>query len=236
MSKNHCLCFYYAIGLHLIILSHPIAFFKIMFYGRIRSSGINFSGVSRMLQVIFAKFKEFYPNHLNQAFIIAFIQMKINYNKGLKHFYIYQVLTWTIGIIVLVKGFYNLLSNNAGIDLLFITLLLFVLACYVIYINFCLLFNLQNNKSKLYLTFNKWIIFLQIFQISLLGFSAYFLVGIQFGVVYSYREIQSLNFIFNFCKLDIALNYQNSNAILVGINFVPIIIFIWLDKILKDYR
>lgn len=159
--------------------------------------------------------------------------MKINDNKGLKPFYIYQVLTWTLGIIVLVKEFYNLLSNNASIELLFITLLFVVLACYVIYINFCLLFNLQNNKSKLYLTINKWIIFLQIFQISLLGFTAYFLVGIQFGVVYSYREIQGINFIFNYSKLDIALNYQNSNAILIGINFAAIIIFIWLDKILK---
>jgi len=164
---------------------------------------------------------------------IEHIQMKIKYTKGLKYFYIYQIIAWLLGIIVLVKEFYNLISTNGNIELLFISLLFFFLTCYIIYINFCLLFNLQKTKIKLYLTINKWIIFIQIFQISLVGFTAYFLVGIQLGVVYSYQEMQSINFIFNFYKFDIALNYHNSNSILLAINFAPIIIFIWLNKILK---
>lgn len=162
--------------------------------------------------------------------------MKNNYNNlGLKIFYIYQVAAWLIGINVLMKEAYQLMYDNTNIELLFVCALLIFLFCFVIYINFCLLFNFKKAKQRVFLIFNKWIIFIQIFQISLFGFTAYFIVGIQLGIVYSYRELQSLNFIFQFYRFDVALNYHESSAILVAINFIPILIFMWLNKIISKH-
>ena len=160
--------------------------------------------------------------------------MKSNLRIWLKFFYVYQVTSWLLGIIVLVKESYKLILDNGNSDILFISALILFLSCFVIYINFCLLFNLQKEKRNFFLIFNKWIIFIQIFQLSLLGFTAYFVVGTQLGFVYSYREAQSINFIFNFYRFDIALNYHDSNSILIAINFLPIAIFIWLNKIIQN--
>lgn len=160
--------------------------------------------------------------------------MRNNYNNlGLKFFYIYQITAWLLGINVLLKEAYQLILNSSNLELLFICALLFFLSCFIIYINFCLLFNLKKNKYKVFLIFNKWIIFIQIFQISLFGFAAYFTVGMELGIIYSYRELQTFNFFFKIYRFDIGLNYHDSSAILVAINFIPIFIFMWLNKIIS---
>ena len=75
--------------------------------------------------------------------------------------------------------------------------------------------------------------FIQICQISLIGFTAYFLAGIQLGLVYSYIDKETINFTFKLFRFDIAFNYQSSSSILIAINFFPLAIFIWLNNIIK---
>ena len=156
--------------------------------------------------------------------------MKIKYSIL---FYVYQIITWFLGIIVLLKEAYQLIFKNGSIELLFISMLFLLLSGFVIYTNFCLLFSFKKAKHKVFLIFNKWIIFIQIFQISLLGFTATFTVGMELGIFYSYRELQTFNFFFRIYKFYIGLNYHESSAILVAINFIPILIFIWLNKIIS---
>jgi hypothetical protein len=161
--------------------------------------------------------------------------MTINYNTGLKFFYLYQIINWSLGVILLAKEFYKLIANNGSKELLFIFILFIFIGCFIVYINSCLILKLKKNKFKLFLTFNKWIIFIQIIQISVLGFTAYCLTGIQLGLVYSSQE-KAMNLIFDIYRFDIALNYHNSSYIIISINFLPIVLFAWLDKILNDNK
>jgi hypothetical protein len=140
----------------------------------------------------------------------------------LKVFYIYQVVTWLLGLIILIKEFFQLIFNNGSIEFLFVASLFILLACFSIFMNFCLLFNFQRRNFILFLNFNKWLMFIQICQISLIGFTAYFLAGIQLGLVYSYIDEQTINFTFKLFRFDIAFNCQSNSSILIAINFSPI--------------
>lgn len=160
--------------------------------------------------------------------------MNKNYNKALNIFYIYQVVTWSFGLIILLKEFYLLTLKNDSIDLLFVCSLFILLACFSIYLNICLLFNFQRDHLILFLKFDKWLMFIQICQISLIGFTAYFLAGIQIGFIYSYIDRQTINFTLKLYRFDVAFYYHHSNSILIAINFFPLAIFIWLNNIIKQ--
>lgn len=143
---------------------------------------------------------------------------------------VYQIIVWILGIIVLIKESYQLIVAYNNFGLLFILLALFFVGVYIVYVNFCIFFGLHKNKHKSFLIFNKWVIFAQIIQLSLFGFTGYVIVGVQLGLVYSYTTIQSLNPIFAFYRFDIAINYHNSDSLWVAVNIFPILIFVWMDK------
>jgi len=105
----------------------------------------------------------------------------------------------------------------------------------VVYSNMQML--LEKNKVKIAnLQFNKWLNFAQIFHLSILGLSYYFIVGVYITVYYYYDQIQTFGYSLSFYKLDLVMMYYKSNVIFAGLNLMPVVLFLILDKAQRDIR
>ena len=78
--------------------------------------------------------------------------------------------------------------------------------------------------------------FFQIFHLSLLGFNYNFSAGLQITPYFLYNESLTIRVILDFFNVRFQLNYEADNDIMVGINLIPLIIFIILNKVLRDYK
>ena len=154
----------------------------------------------------------------------------------LKSIFIYQILAWFIALIVLIKEFINAILFKGNLALSFIVLIIICFSVYFIYTNFCLLFGFKKEHSKMFLEINKWVNFFQIIQLSLFGFTYYLLIGIQLCLIYTYDQQQIFEIEFNFFKTSLGINYHTSDVIIAGINFIPLIIFLFLNNRSKFFE
>lgn len=158
--------------------------------------------------------------------------MKSNYSIIVKMISLYQLLVWLVGLYYFMTVLYNSIVDN-DLTSVFILLIFISLSVWLIFSNFCLLLKLRINHYKKYLVLDFWSNFFQIFQLSLFGFN--YLIAFGFYIVLGYSD--QANQVFLSTKLFqtlIALNYAPSNLIRCGVNVIPLIIFIVLNKIIKD--
>jgi len=160
-------------------------------------------------------------------------RMKLNYSSIIKIISLYQLLVWIVALYYFMTVLYSSIFIDNDLTSVFILLIFIYLSVWLIFSNFCLLFKLRSNHYKKYLVLNFWSNFFQIFQLSLLGFNYLFAFGVYIVLGYS----DQANQVFLSTKLFqtlIALNYTPSNLIRCGVNVIPLIIFIVLNKIIKD--
>jgi hypothetical protein len=147
----------------------------------------------------------------------------------------YQIFS---SLITLGKFVYSLTSFSAKNDYPFLIILVGILltglAIFFIYTNFYLL--IKKGKGKMFVTFNKWINFFQIIQVSIFGFIFYFVIGPTFMPYFCYKEDMRLLFEHDTFQLRFALSFASGNDdIEVGINIIPLILFVLWDFILRKH-
>jgi hypothetical protein len=152
----------------------------------------------------------------------------------LKVINIYQILIWLISTIMFGEGLVVSLGNEKNYVAAFMKLLIVTFSVYFIYTNICLLFEFKKERFPNFLRLNKWVNFLQIFHLSLVGFNYYIAVGVHILLYYSYNEIQIISIGFVPYVSSIQINYQRSTAILAGLNLIPLLIFILVNRIMKS--
>jgi hypothetical protein len=166
----------------------------------------------------------------------------------LKIITIYQIIIWSIGAVM----FFNV-PNGSSSDkpdmLIILTKLLIVgISIYVVYLNICLLLNFRKAFFKKNLIVNKWINFIQIFHISLLGLNLYLIVGNQILLYYSYEDVQKVNIGYDLIRYSAEVTYVKNNIIVFGINLMPLMVFLFfsrelakhdkalIDEIIKNFK
>jgi hypothetical protein len=126
-------------------------------------------------------------------------------------------------------------SGSAGFDVLTIcfTIVLAALTIFIAYTNFALL--LKREKSWRFINFNKWANFAQIIHLSIFGFTYFFVIGLKLMPYFSYAEQMSLMIIRDWFSVRFVLVFQKGvSEINVGINIIPLLIFILLDLASKN--
>lgn len=144
-----------------------------------------------------------------------------------------QIISSLISLIVFCSSILSIVRiNGFYLSLPFLTIFFLSLTFFFIYTNFFLIRNFPKNKK--YLEFNIWINFLQMIQISIFGFTYYFAMGFEIVPVFSYSDHVSFLLGYEFFNIRMKVFFQSGmNDINVGLNIIPLIIFILLNFISK---
>jgi len=149
---------------------------------------------------------------------------------------IYQIAIWIITVYGYSAGILNSIWTNKDSVSFMASIAVIVFSVIVLISNLYLL--IGNNTSKYFknLVFNKWLNFLQIINISLLGLSFYLTVGIQILVYYIYDNSQRISLVYGFFKLRLNCTYVESNIIFVGVNILPLFLFFIFNKVIEQKK
>lgn len=151
----------------------------------------------------------------------------------------YQIFAGFVALFLAIRRTilnFSLPSSNIlffFIDISFIAFLLFF-----VYTNFYLLQNKKGYKSK-FIHFNKWLNFILIFQITLLGLYFYCIIGFSISAIFVYQD--KIDVILKIKKwvAEFAISFGTSNigGIIIGINVIPLVIFNSYNYLIKkmDY-
>jgi len=115
----------------------------------------------------------------------------------------------------------------AGIMICFIS--------FVLYINICI-FLLKKAHLKLFSKINIVVSFLQVFYLSLIGFTYNFTAGAEITPYFLFDSAFRLGLHLDFFDIRFVLNYSTSNSIVVGVNIMPAIVFILVNKQYKKFE
>ncbi len=150
---------------------------------------------------------------------------------------VYQLTIWLISAIYYIFKFINsILPRKDSISLVGS----FVVLCFsiiIIYSNIYLLLNKKNIKAILKnLHFNKWINLIQILNLSLIGINYYMIIGIRIMAYFIYDNTQKFALEYGFFRFQSELSYLKSDIIFVGINIIPIILYIVFEKSIRGFE
>ncbi len=149
--------------------------------------------------------------------------MRENLFKGIL---LIQVVAYLLGL----ARFYFELFNGSQLSLMLITIItaLTIFVCYLIYISSLIIISHNNLKNNL--KFIIWANLFQIFDISVLGFSYYFNIGLIItpNIFYDSNNIDliQLSLFLDYPNLMFRMGYDIANSIRIGLNIVPACIFI----------
>lgn len=147
---------------------------------------------------------------------------------------VYQIIIWAISAYKYILGiFYSILPEKNSISLLS-SIVIIGVSIFVILSNIYLIYKPFNRLNLKHLILNKWINFVQVLHISVLGFSFYVVVGVHVLVYYSYDSVQDVSFAFGFFRFIFEVSYYKSNLIFLGVNLIPLILFLIFNKS-EDY-
>ena len=152
----------------------------------------------------------------------------------LKVINVYQSIAYLVCLEVFIESFVNSFTKNLNLGRAFTSLLLIVLISYVIYSNISLL--ISKKRQLQFIKLNLWFNFFQIFYISLLGFTFYLLLGIQIMPYVQYIDRITFGVHTESFNSGTSLSYVQGNEISLGINLIPLITFIYLDRFSKKLR
>ena len=69
-----------------------------------------------------------------------------------------------------------------------------------------------------------------------MGISFYIVIGARAAGYYMYDQVQKLSAGFGFDNLTIHFSYSKSNIIIVGLNLIPLLLFILFNKNVNEYN
>lgn len=148
---------------------------------------------------------------------------------------VYQIIIWLVSLAFLVKDVISsVLMNSVFFTLL--TMILAVFSVIFIYVNVCVLFECKIKYFQTFLKINLWTNFLQIFHLSLLGVTYYIAIGLHILIYYSYGDIQEFRLGLDYFQTKFGLNFNASNMIIIGINLIPLLLFIFFNRKIKLLR
>ncbi|HMH34456.1 MAG TPA: hypothetical protein VK543_15570 [Puia sp.] len=146
---------------------------------------------------------------------------------------IYQIAVGIISLIVFVGTLKKSLGNDINLNLAFTSLALIALIVYLIYTNVLMLIKKGNFKRLLQI--NIWVNFAQVFYLSLLGFSYYIFIGIQIMPYFLYKQNINLGVHYELFNVRFSFSYQANEEIAFGLNLIPLILCILLNRILNKH-
>jgi hypothetical protein len=153
----------------------------------------------------------------------------------LKAIALYQIIIYFLACWAIIFGSTTFLQDNSlSNPLISISILIFS-GCMIL-MNLSLIFNFAEKIKFRVLVIQKWVNFLQIFQLSILGVIYNFIAGIYIVAYYYYDDHQLLGMGYDTLKFQWALAYKNGNIIFLGLNVIPIVIFFLLNKIIESVK
>jgi hypothetical protein len=153
-------------------------------------------------------------------------------NMLLKISNVYQVVIWSITGGDYALGIFDTIAPKKDYISLLLSICVIIFSVFVICSNVLLLFNSKFFLAK-NLNLNKWLNFIQIVNFSVLGLSFYMIVGVHLTGYYYYDKVQEVSYTFSFYKLTIDSSYSKSNIIFIGLNLIPLILFLVFNNIIK---
>ena len=143
---------------------------------------------------------------------------------------IYQILVSIMSLIIFVQSFVKAFIENNNQVTGFLSLLLIVLTLSTIYTNIMILLK---KKEREFIIVNIWLNFIQVFYLSLVGFTYYILIGIEIIPYFIYKENIKFGIYYELFSARGGLAIQSGNEISVGLSILPALICIMLTHILK---
>lgn len=141
---------------------------------------------------------------------------------------LYQIAIGVTSLILFARTVLNSYSNMTS-GHIFLASLVTVFIGYYLYTNFCVLF--RKEFSRRHLQFNIWINFIQIVQLALLNLSFKIVLGMELAPYFLYNEKLVFGIRFDVFNIKLNLSYNNSQHDLgIGINVIPLIIFLLLNR------
>jgi hypothetical protein len=152
--------------------------------------------------------------------------------------YIYQAVIWLISTINYIVGLFNFIVPSRNALSLIVHLIILCISIAVVCSNIYLLLTKDIKKSSVLknLHFNKWVNVAQILNFQIMGLTYYTVIGARILMYYQYDETQKLAFGFGFFGLETELSYAKSNLIFVGINLIAILLYIIIEKNIRDCK
>lgn len=147
---------------------------------------------------------------------------------------IYQIVIWLISAYYYIVGMVHSILPNKDSFSLFGNLAVLFMSVAIICSNIYLLVSKNNIRliiKNLY--FNKWLNLIQILNLSLLGVSFYMIIGVRIMAYYIYDNTQRFELNYGFFRFQAGISYAKSDIIFVGINILPIILFIIFNNSIK---
>jgi hypothetical protein len=147
----------------------------------------------------------------------------------------YQIVIWLISGWDYFLGIFDTIAPKKDYISLISNVGVVIFSILIIYSNILLLLNKKILLIK-NLNLNKWLNFLQIVHFSILGLSYYMIIGEHFALFYYYDKYQQFTYALSFYKLTIEASYSNSSIISVGVNIIPLVLFLIFDNIIKKNK
>ena len=148
---------------------------------------------------------------------------------------VYQIASSLISLAAYLLSFFVALKYQdlSGLTAS-VSILMGGLTGFFIYTNFYLLLNL--GKSKKFLEFNKWINFIQVIHLYLFGFIFYLVIGLTVMPSFIYNETMNVKLISGSFTVRFSILFQQGRSdINVGINIIPLILYVMFEYISKNY-
>jgi hypothetical protein len=146
---------------------------------------------------------------------------------------IYQIIIWSYAVFLFTELTVKCFLAALPLIIIFSQLVVVAFSSFFIYTNICFLFNLKKKFFSKFLNVNIWTNFFQIFNISIMGFTYYVTIGIHFFLFFSYDNndwdiLLSHSF---FYEASYGVKFFNSTLIMAGVNLIPLLIFILLERL-----
>ncbi len=144
---------------------------------------------------------------------------------------IYQIVICTLNLVMFVFSIPEIFKTGSDY---FVLIILFSIGSFLVYTN-CYLLSGNLKKRLTFLKVNLYINLLQVLTFSLLGVSYDFVFGPRVMPYLSYGSSIDVRFFADFLNTRLSLFYKPSSVILIGINFIPLIVLILLSIEYKKY-
>jgi hypothetical protein len=147
---------------------------------------------------------------------------------------VYQIIAYLVSFFAFAAGIVTTLKDPLSNDIrgVFLVIFLCILVGYMVYVNVCLLINKGNIIRFLVITM--WFNFFQIFYLSLMGLKYYLYLGTMLVPFFLYNGSMIIGFHFELFTTKMNLSYSKSSEITIGLDLIPLIICLVLDRIQKN--
>ena len=162
--------------------------------------------------------------------MVIFIRVIRRNSLIIKVIAIYQILIWGYVSIRFSIHLINLIALHIDLSVISDAITIGI-SLVMIYSSIFLI--AASKHFRFCLAVNKWSNFIQIFQLSLMGFNFFIIVGFHIVLYYFYDETQFIGASYDLFRYSLEFNYKPQNNIQAGISLVPFVIYLILNKLEK---